>query len=185
MFCFFPLATIFYLKLLKVKIKIQRHTYEIQQLKSSEPGLWDRSGLAECEVRGHGHEKLLRHRHVFCISSSAEQSHHPIIWFEASFQPRAQSIHSASHLQTYDVTLTWGRGVQASPLRKTNHIYALLHGIYMSRDVFQEQEHYIFLYKRQETLRNLKEKWKCNNHIQQQQVVFKVITVLRLCKNAR
>ena len=116
---FFPHVTIFYLKLLKIKIKIQCHTYENQQLKSSEPGLWDCSSLGECEVRGYGHEELLGHRHIFCIPSSAEQSHYPVIWLPVSFQPSAQSIHGTSHLQAYDVTLTWGRGVQASPLWKT------------------------------------------------------------------
>lgn len=94
-------------------------TYKNQQLKSSEPGLWDGSCLTQCEIWGDVHEELLRHSNIFCISSSTEQGHDPVIRLPASLHPWAQSIHGASHLQAYDVTLTWGRRVESSPLWRT------------------------------------------------------------------
>lgn len=69
-------------------------------------------------MSGNRHEKLLGHSNIFCVSSTAQQSHGPVVWLPTAANTWAQSFHSTGHLQANDVTLPWGSWVQSSPLRK-------------------------------------------------------------------
>lgn len=100
-------------------------TNEDQQLERCQPGLGDGSGLAEREVSGNRHEKLLRHGNIFGVSSSTQQSHDPVAWLPTAAQTWAQSLHGTGHLQADDVTLSWGGRVPSSPLRKERQNEAL------------------------------------------------------------